>query len=615
MRSFVVATAGHVDHGKSALVRALTGIEPDRWEAERRRGLTIDLGFAWTTIDVGGTEAEVAFVDVPGHERFLGNMLSGLGPAPVVCFVVAADEGWSAQSSDHRDAIAALGINRGVIAITKTDREEADVAAVTQQVRAELRRTGLAQAPVVPVSAKTGTGLEALREALGEVLAAGALPDPEGRIRLWIDRAFSIAGAGTVVTGTLTQGTVRAGDELDLVTGRGRSRVAVRGVQHHEHEISAASPVSRIALALRGVAASEVARGDVLLTPGAWWSTRAIDVRVDLDEHGDTPRLPENVLAHLGSAAIPVRVRPLGGDGSRHARLTLSDETSPDLPLTRGDRLVLRVPGGQRPLTGALVLDADPPALTRRGDARRRAEALATDPGGPPDMRREVLRRGAVCIDHLRLLNLLEPAIPDGVLTVEGWLVAEERLDQWRRELRESVAADHARDPLAGGVTFGAIGAALDLPTPALIPMIAEQDGLEQDGRRVRIRQQTKALGPAERSVATLEARLAASPFDAPDANDLAALRLGARELAAAERAGRLLRLDGAVVLLPDAPERATRILAELPQPFTTSEARQALGVTRRVAIPLLEHLDAIGATHRIDGSHREVRSSPRHPS
>ena len=206
---YVVATAGHVDHGKSTLVRALTGIEPDRWEEERRRGLTIDLGFAWTTLPSG---ADVAFADVPGHERFIPNMLAGLGPAPVVLFVVAADEGWSAQSDDHRDAVAALGIEYGLLVITRADRASPDrVREVIDLSRDRLSRTGLSDAPAVVVSAPDRVGIDELRTRLDAVLAGTSPPSTSGRVRFWIDRVFTRTGAGTVVTGTLAAGTIARG--------------------------------------------------------------------------------------------------------------------------------------------------------------------------------------------------------------------------------------------------------------------------------------------------------------------------------------------------------------------------------------------------------------------
>jgi selenocysteine-specific elongation factor len=599
----VVATAGHVDHGKSTLVHALTGMEPDRWAEERRRGLTIDLGFAWTRLPSGRS---VAFVDVPGHERFLGNMLAGLGPAPVVCLVVAADEGWQAQSGDHRDAIAALGIRHGVLAVTRMDRAPGRFDEVVAQARAELAGTGLADAPAVPVAAMTGAGLPELRRALDGVLARVPAPTTTGRVRLWIDRSFSITGAGTVVTGTLAAGTISAGDRL-LLAGRARPReVGVRTLESRGEPATRLGPVSRAALNLRGISAGDVGRGDALVTPGAWPLTRELDVRrVTGPPWGG---VPEHLMVHVGTAAVPARLRPLGDD---HARVVLSRP----LPLVLGDRLVLRDPGSRRVLAGALVLDADPPGFHRRGDAARRAAVLAgMDDRG--DLAAEVARRGAVTPDHLRRIGLPvgSPSAardgvtpPDGVLAVGRWWVHPPVYAAWRHRLRTALIDLHHRDPLSGGLSRGAAADLLALPDVALLDPLVRDEGLEQAGGLIRLSGAASDLGPAEEPVADLELRLAAEPFRAPEAEDLLALRLDPRGLAAAERAGRLLRLGGGVVLLPTAPALAMRELARLDQPFTTSQARQALDTTRRVAIPLLEYLDSRGWTRRLDAGRREV--------
>ncbi|HLS32282.1 MAG TPA: selenocysteine-specific translation elongation factor, partial [Brevibacterium sp.] len=363
--SFVVATAGHVDHGKSTLVRALTGIEPDRWDEERRRGLTIDLGFAWTRLPSG---REVSFVDVPGHERFLGNMLAGVGPAPIVLVVVAADEGWMPQSDDHRDAIAALGIERGLLVVTRADLAPDSVAEVSARSRAELAGTGLAGAEALAVSGTTGEGLDALREALDRVLAQAPVPDPGARVRMWIDRAFSIAGAGTVVTGTLGAGTLRPEDSLVLSGEQAHERVTIRGLQSHDTAVESVGPVTRAAVNLRGIGADDLGRGDVLLTPGAWSLTGTVDVRRSTG--ADFEDAPRELAVHVGTAAVQARLRPLGAE---HARLTLSRS----LPLTVGDRMLLRSTGSRAVRAGVQVLDIDPPALVRRGDGRRRTETLA----------------------------------------------------------------------------------------------------------------------------------------------------------------------------------------------------------------------------------------------
>ena len=259
----VLATAGHVDHGKSTLVRTLTGMEPDRFAEERRRGMTIDLGFAWTDLGDAGT---VAFVDVPGHERFVTTMLAGVGPVPAVLLVVAADEGWMPQSAEHLDALVALGVRDGVLAITRSDLLEPDLA--LDDARAHLRGTPLEAVPAVAVSARTGAGIDALRAELGALARRLPAPDDAADVRLWVDRCFTVHGAGTVVTGTLPAGRLRVGDELETTGGR---RVSVRGLQSIGAPVVEAGGVSRVAVNLRGVPREALTRGDALLTPARGW--------------------------------------------------------------------------------------------------------------------------------------------------------------------------------------------------------------------------------------------------------------------------------------------------------------------------------------------------------
>lgn len=595
MSSFVIATAGHVDHGKSTLVRALTGIEPDRWAEERERGLTLDLGFAWTALPSG---RQVAFVDVPGHERYVGNMLAGLGPVPVVCFVIAADEGWQAQSSEHRDAIAALGITAGLIVITRRDRAPDAVPEVAARVRAELRGTGLAAAPIVACSGATGEGLDEVREALDGVFAGLPEPDPQARLRLWIDRAFTIAGSGTVITGTLAGGTVRAGERLQLLgqeTG-GLREITVRGLQSRGEPSDVLEPVCRAALNLRGIPAAEVHRGDALISPD-WWVTDTVDVR--WASGGALNEGSEHITVHIGTAAIGARLRPFDAD---HARLQLSQP----LPLQLSDRLVLRDSGAKMVVAGVQILDVDPPPLTRRGAGRRRAAALAELPA-TGSVRAEVDRRQAVEAETLTRFGLDVSRLPGGVVTVGRWLVAADALRRWAQTLRAAVTAHQAVDALTPGMTRQAAVHALELPHPDLLDAVVQVAKLNQRDGIISPRQPRADLGRAEKGIQALERQLKATPFAAPEADDLSRLGLGARELAAAERVGRLIRIANGVVLLPSAPAQAMRVLAGLGQPFTASQARQALGTTRRVAIPLLEHLDSRGWTRRLDGNLREV--------
>src|SRR5699024_3195896 len=237
-----------------------------RWAEEKRRGLTIDLGFAWTDLPSG---REVSFVDVPGHERFLGNMLAGLGPAPIVCFVIAADEGWQAQSSDHRDAIAALGLDRGLLVVTRADLARDRAEAVIAEARTELAGTGLAEAPVSVVSAVTGAGMEQLRARLDEVTAAAPQPAAEDRVRLWVDRSFTISGVGTVGTGSVAAGGFGPQERLHVAGAGGAEAVVVGGVPSRGGPSEALGPVRRAAVYLRGVDADDLGRGDSLLSPGA----------------------------------------------------------------------------------------------------------------------------------------------------------------------------------------------------------------------------------------------------------------------------------------------------------------------------------------------------------
>ena len=719
--SHVVATAGHVDHGKSALVRALTGIEPDRWDEERRRGLTIDLGYAWTTLPDG---QQVSFVDVPGHERFIGNMLAGLGPVPAVMVVVAADEGWRQQSSEHLAAIDALGVRYGLLVVTRSDL--ADPGPALADARARIAATSLGDVEAVAVSARTSAGLDELRAALERLLAALPTPRAEGRVRWWLDRAFTIKGAGTVVTGTLAEGALAVGDQLE-VAGQ---RVTVRGLESLGQTVTDAAPVCRVAANLRGLAADSVGRGDVAVTPGAWRFTTVLDVRlgggggsVSAGTGANAPEpvgagsigggsiaagsgtnepgsagggslgagtgvnapgsvdggsvgaetgtnapgsvdgrsigagsganapdsagggsvgagsganapdpvgggsvgagtgtnapgsvgaaapgkraapardLPTEVVVHVGTAAVPARLRPFGPD---HVRLTLTAA----LPIVAGDRLIVRDPG-TRDLAGALVLDADPPALTRRGAAASRAAELA-ELDGRVEPTREVTRRGAMRARDLTLLGGIVPqgGSPGGIHIMGEWLVAESALAAWADSAVAHVRATLRADPLASGVQPNALADAIGLPDRALVPALVQRAGLSLDRGVVRPVDKPSDLGPAEAGLRAIEERLRESPFAAPERPDLEAAGLSMAALAAAERAGRLVRLGPDLVLLPDGPARAMRELAALPQPLTLSQARQALGTTRRVAVQLLEHLDRRGWTRRVDDQARVV--------
>ena len=590
----VIATAGHVDHGKSALVRALTGMEPDRWAEERRRGLTIDLGFAWMTLPGGD---RVAFVDVPGHERFVPNMLAGVGPVPAVLLVVAADGGWMPQSAEHLAAIDAVGIRHGLLAVTRCDL--ADPGPATRQALGLVARTSLGAVEAVAVSAVTGAGLPDLRDALARLVAALPVPDPAAPVRLWVDRSFSIRGSGTVVTGTLPAGTIAAGQELLLTPSLRAARV--RSLESLNEPVTSVTGVARVAVNLRGVPAGFPGRGMALVEAGRWTLTKLVDVRLSPPAEMTQPaelRLPPEMTLHIGSARTQARIRSLGV--SRIVRLMLRDA----LPLHVGDGILLRDPGSVGvTILGATVLDVAPPALTRRGAAAAAGTELAAWPDPPSAA--DLLRRHG----FLRAGTLAAMGVPGGLPPVAGdWLVDPARWASLRRQLAEAVAAHAKRDPLAIGMPPEAARAALGLPDRALIDALAE-------GIRVQVQLEDGYLriGPSlpPRLVAGVRAvlaDLAAAPFMAPEAGRLRELGLDPRAIAAAARAGLLLRVTEQIVLAPGAQAEAARLLARLPQPFTAAEARQALATTRRVAIPLLEYLDRAGITQRLPDDRRRLR-------
>lgn len=583
----VVATAGHVDAGKSALVRALTGMEPDRWAQERRRGMTIDLGYVWTELPSGQA---VAFVDVPGHQRFIGNMLAGLGPAPAVLFVVAADAGWQAQSQEHLAAMTALGLRHVVLAVTRSDL--ADPTAALREAARQLGLAGVEPVASVAVSSIHGQGLDRLTDALGRLVAQLPAPDQEARVRLWVDRSFTIRGSGTVVTGTLSAGTVRVGDTLDL---RGRA-VQVRSLQALGRPRETVVAAARVAVNLRATSSQDVARGDALLGGTPWLRTAQVDVRLDTAMPRD--RLPADLVLHVGTAAVAVHPRPLADD---LVRLQLQEP----LPLLAGDRAILRDPAAQRLVAGVLVLDPDPPALRRRGAAAARAAQLAAA-DGRRGLAAEVARRGAVSADRLWMLGFHDDQTAEVVRT-GGWLVAPVRWARWGEMLAAAVDAHALANPLDPRPSLDAASRAVGLPSSDLVAALADSVHLEVSGGRLGRSGAVADLGEAERGFELLVARLRGEPFRAPERADLDEWRLGPAQLAAAARAGRILRLPGEILLLPGAPERAVATLRELAQPFTLSAAREALHTTRRVAVPLLEYLDAHGDTRRIDAIRRVV--------
>ncbi len=582
---YVLATAGHVDHGKSTLVRALTGMEPDRYTEERRRGLTIDLGFAWTRLPDG---QRVAFVDVPGHERFVGTMLAGVGAVPAVALVVAADGGWAAQTQEHVAILDALGVVNGLVVVTRSDL--ADPAPLLADLPQWLAGTGLAGIPAVSCSAVTGAGLDALREALAALI--NGLPEPKtaAPVRLWIDRVFSIRGAGTVVTGTLSAGAIRAGDEL-VVAGTGRA-VVVRGLQSMNEQMSSVEAVARVAVNLRGSTAGDLRRGEALLTPGQWARSDSLDVLL-VSAAG---RLPAQLTLHIGTAALSVRVRRLG---DRTVRLLLPSRVA----VTYGDRLLLRDPGSRK-VFGASILDPLPrPLARRRGESVRRAEELTALAAGR-DADGELRRRG---IERATVFDTLGHGRPS-TEPIDGWLLDPTTRRALAGRLVELATEHRLRNPLDAGLTVGAVARSLGLPDPRLVAALVSSPWRLVAGRIVSTEWRPDTMPDEIRTrIELIRERLRNNPFDALSPTELAGLELTPVMLAAAVRAGLLVAVGEGVFLAPNARNSAVARLERLEQPFTTSQARTALQTSRRVALPVLQWLDAAGVTQRLPDDRRRL--------
>ena len=610
--SFVVGTAGHIDHGKSTLIQALTGIDPDRLEEEKRRGMTIDLGFAYMTLPSGRL---VGIVDVPGHARFIRNMLAGVHGLDAVLLVIAADEGVMPQTVEHLEIVDLLEITRGLAVLTKSDLVDAEwLEMVTAEVVEVLSRTSLRGAEVVPVSALTGAGLDRLRERLDALLEATPARADRGRPRLPVDRVFTIKGSGTVVTGTLVEGSLRVGAEL--VVAPGGRRVRVRGLQQHNQKAELAEPGSRAAVNLVGADKEDLRRGDVLAPPGALVSTRRVDAQVRV--LADAPRALRHgahLLLHTGTAEVSARAIVLESDaiepgGSGWVQLWLAEP----LAAAAGDRFVLRVPSPSLTLAGGRFADVSPRRHPRH-DARVSESLERRVAGG---VLQEELRKYPRGITAAALLKAsLEPDADLSVLEARragGWLFAPEAWSAISRRAAEALGEYHARNALRGGMPREELQSRLGLAPAAFTPVLAE---LAADGTLVERTGEVALPGHEVRldveagAAARLVEILGADPYAPPSLPEaMRASGISAEAVRVLGQRGEIVRLSDDIAFTRDAYDRAVALVRELiaaDGSVTVASLRDRMGASRRPVLALLEHLDAQRVTRRV-GDARVLR-------
>jgi selenocysteine-specific elongation factor len=566
----VVATAGHVDHGKSTLVLALTGMDPDRFAEEKARGLTIDLGFAWTTLPSG---RELAFVDVPGHVRFIRNMLAGVGAVDACLFVVAATESWKPQSEEHLRILSVLGVRHGLIALTKVGLVDDEWQALARmEIEERVTGTFLEGAEIIGVDAPNNVGLDDLRAALDRLLANTPTAVDRDRPRLWVDRSFAARGSGTVVTGTLAGGTLRVDDELLLLDGGKGARVRVRALQSHQRAFAEVGPGHRLAVNLTGVSHDHVIRGHALVRPAQWAPTRTVDASLDvlasLDH--DVSRRGAYQL-YVGSGEHAVRLRVLGAAAISPGEAGLVRLHLPvELPLLPGDRYVLRESGRSETVGGGEVLDVAPVLAASKARPSRSIDRIIEE-------------RGWVDAEELeRLTGSRVPA------NVGHWVVAPGAL-----------AA--ARDTLTASISeAGSLGLDLAGLTDRQRAVLAGLDGVVVEaGRAWPAAAAAKSNADAALAQHPWLAQLRAAPWTPPDPASAGVDRQVVRELV---RRGLVVERDGAY-FASDAIAEASRVvaglLAKAPEGVTVAAVRDALQTTRKHVLPLLAQLDATGVTRR----------------
>lgn len=629
-----IGTAGHIDHGKSTLVKALTGIDPDRLAEEKERGMTIDLGFAWLTLPSG---REVSIVDVPGHEGFIKNMLAGVGGIDAALLVIAADEGVMPQTREHLAILDLLRVRRGVVALTKADLvDEEWLELVGEEVAEHLKPTTLAGAEIIPVSAYTGQGLPGLVAQLERILAEAQERQNTGRPRLPVDRVFTMTGFGTVVTGTLLDGTFKLGQEVEILPQGLKTRI--RGLQTHRRQVEIARPGSRVAINLANVARNDLQRGAVVALPGHFQPTTLIDARIQLLADAARP-LAHNTLVdfYIGSQEVPAYVRLLDVDElkpgqSAWAQLRLSRPTV----MAGRDRFILRIPSPSMTIGGGEVIDVHP-RYHRRFQQSVLAALETLERGSPEelvlaalDRRRETSRSAAKALPGLIGYELadiakqshlsqdvtqhaLETLLIEGrVRRVGTFWFAQAVWESLQEAAIRLVGEQHRQYPLRSGLSKEEWRTRLNLPPKMAAEVFAALVGEGQlaeaagvTGGVIRLPNFVPTFTPVQQQeVESLLRQFRQNPYTPPGRAEAEAL-VGSEVLGALIEQGKLVKLGSltdAVLFLRESYEEAVaKLVAYLREHgrMTAAEARDVLGTTRKYILPLLEHMDERRITRR----------------
>lgn len=628
----VIGTAGHVDHGKSTLIAALTGTHPDRLKEEQAREMTIDLGFGWFTLPNG---EEVGIVDVPGHRDFIENMLAGVGGVDAALLVIAADEGIMPQTKEHLAILDLLQIPAGVIVLTKTDliNDKDWLDALEADVRNATKDTVLRDAPIVRVSARTRSGLDHLKASLSEILHQNPARPDLGRPRLPIDRVFSMSGFGTVVTGTLTDGHLAVGDEIQILPSGLTSRV--RGLQTHKKQEEKAAPGSRTAVNISGLAAEQIQRGEVLTHPGQFHTTRRFDARLRLLKDATSPlRHGSEVKVFLGTAETMATLRLLGTEELAPGQQGwIQLELRDPVVAVRGDRYILRRPSPAETLGGGVVVDAQPKARHRRFDEELLKSLASLAQGSPTDILFEAaLALNAAPIKEIAARSHLEskPAaqalkglLSDGRLIAleEGALSPASELlviafphwnELWTKAER-IVSSYHGKYPLRRGIPREELKSRLDLSprvfNAAINKLVLEKTLTEVENSVAKAGHAIRFDDGQQAKVETLMRKFTQNPYTTPSVKECQA-EVGDEIVNALIELGQLVSVSSEVVFRKqDYDSMAAQVRAAIQQKgqITLAEVRDLFNTSRKYAQALLEHLDAIGATRR-DGDYRKLR-------